>query len=126
MPTSLRVVGQSVIPDRRPISEQERDVIVATVQRACIVDFPVDLEAIARLQVTARCGCGCATIHFAAPYSIERSHIIADGAGRTPHGGQVGVVVWGRPDAVTSLEIYDLGADADDLSLPIPRTVVRL
>ena len=125
--TDLRVVRQSVIPERRPISEQERDVIVATVQRACIVDFPLDVGAlVANLQVVGRCGCGCATIHFAAPHSIERAHIIADAAARTPRGGQVGVIVWGRPDAITCLEIYDLGADADDLALPLPATIARL
>ena len=117
-----------MIPERRPITDQERDVVVTTVQRACVVDdLPEAVPAgIANLEVVARCECGCATVHFAAPPSAERVRIIADAAARTARGGHVGVIVWGRSDAITGLEIYDMGTDADDLSLPVPSTIAPL
>ena len=68
--------------------------------------------------------CGCASVDFDSPVSEERSKPIADGTGTTPRGGQVGVIVWGRSDAITGLEIYDLGAGDDDLVLPDPTSVV--
>ena len=43
------------------------------------------------------------------PASDQRSTIIADGTGTTPRGGQVGIMVWGRPDAITGLEVYAPG-----------------
>jgi hypothetical protein len=52
------------------------------------------------------------------------SHPIADGTGKTPAGGDVGVIVWGHPDSVTGLEIYSFGAaDDDDLKLPLPESI---
>ena len=80
--------------------------------------------AIGLLEVIGRCECGCASVNFAAPPSDERSTLIADGTGVTPRGGQVGVIVWGRSDAITGLEIYDRGAGDDDLVLPVPTSVV--
>jgi hypothetical protein len=76
------------------------------------------------LKVVARCECGCASVDFDAPTSDERSGIVADATGRTPKGGQVGIIVWGRSDAITALEIYDLGAGDDDLVLPVPTSVI--
>jgi hypothetical protein len=80
-------------------------------------------DAISSLQVVARCECGCASVDFDAPASDQHSTVVADGIGHTPRGGQVGVIVWGRPDAITGLEIYDWGA-GDDLALPVPASVV--
>ena len=83
-------------------------------------------KGIGELEVIARCECGCATVHFDSPVSEERSKPIADGTGTTPRGGHVGVIVWGRSDAITGLEVYDLGAGDDDLVLPDPRSVSQL
>jgi hypothetical protein len=33
-------------------------------------------------------------------------------------------MVWGRPDAITGLEIYDLGAGEDDLGLPVSASII--
>lgn len=49
---------------------------------------------------------------------------MADATGQTPRGGQVGIIVWGRSDAITALEIYDLGAGDDDVVLPVPTSVI--
>jgi hypothetical protein len=79
---------------------------------------------VSNLEVVGRCECGCASIDFDAPTSDQHSTLIADGTGTTPSGGRVGVIVWGRPDAITGLEIYDLGAGDDDLVLPVPTSVI--
>jgi hypothetical protein len=114
-----------MVPDRRPIRQSETEVIRAALMRASVV--PVDEAAkdvIPSLQVVARCECGCASVDFDAPASDQRSTVIADGTGQTPKGGQVGVIVWGRRDAITGLEVYDRGAGEDDLALPVPTSVI--
>jgi hypothetical protein len=114
-----------MIPERRSISRSEADVVRAALERAAriLLDETV-LAAVPHLEVAARCECGCASVGFDAPGSDQRSGIIADVTGQTPRGGQVGVIVWGRSDAITGLEIYDLGAGDDDLTLPVPASVI--
>jgi hypothetical protein len=43
--------------------------------------------------------------------------------GTTKLGGTVGIIVWGRDDQITGLEVYDLGAGEDDLTLPVPESI---
>lgn len=114
-----------MIAERRPIRQEEVDVIRATLERAPA--RPVDpdaLESIPTLTVVGRCACGCASVDFDEPPSEHRSKPVGDGIGRTRRGGQVGVIVWGRQDAITGLEIYDLGAGDGDLVLPAPESIV--
>jgi hypothetical protein len=112
-------------PESRPIRQREVDVIRAALERASVaaVDERV-IATIPSLQVVARCECGCASVDFSAPASDQRSTLVADGTGTTPCGGQIGVIVWGRSDAITGLEIYDLGAGDGDLVLPVPISVI--
>jgi hypothetical protein len=74
--------------------------------------------------VVAKCECGCASVDFDAPPREERATLVADGTAQTSRGGQVGVIVWGRPDAITGLEIYDLGAGEGDLGLPVSASII--
>jgi hypothetical protein len=114
-----------MIPARRGTTEDEAAVIHATLERAPV--RPIDETTrvtVARLTVIARCECGCASVDFDSPASVQRSTPITDGAGTTPRGGQVGVIVWGRSDAMTGIEIDDLGAGDDDLMLPVATSVV--
>jgi hypothetical protein len=112
-------------PEHRRIRQNEAEIIRAALERASRV--PLDETAwavIPSLEVVARCECGCASVDFDAPTSEQRPGIVADATGQTPRGGQVGVIVWGRSDAITGLEIYDLGAGDDDLVLPVPTSVI--
>ena len=114
-----------MIPERRGISEVEIEVIRAALDRALV--RTVDETAsgtIATLEVIGHCECGCASVDFDSPVSDEHAAPIANGTGTTPRGGQVGVIVWGRSDAITGFEIYDMGAGDDDLVLPVPKSVV--
>jgi len=40
------------------------------------------------------------------------------------NGERVGVIVWGRPDAVTGLEIYDMSASATGLPLSQLQSII--
>jgi hypothetical protein len=114
-----------MISEHRRIRQNEAEIIRAALERASRVLLDDTVWAvIPNLEVVARCECGCASVDFDAPTSEQRSGIIADATGQTPRGGQVGVIVWGRSDAITGLEIYDLGAGDDDLVLPVPTSVI--
>jgi hypothetical protein len=120
MPDEFR----QMIPERRSIGASEIEVIRAALEKAPAA--PVDTVtkgAVDRLQVIGRCECGCASVDFDAQESDQRSTLLADAIGHTARGGRVGVIVWGRPDAITGLEIYDLGAGDDDLVLPKPGSI---
>ena len=42
--------------------------------------------------------------------------------GTTPMGGMVGIIIWGRADVVTGLEVYDIDCSGDN-KLPVPSTL---
>ena len=114
-----------MVPERRAITPEEAEVIVAALDRASVLRIAdAARAALPTLRVEARCECGCASVDFDAPPSVERSTLIAEGTARTSQGGEVGVIVWGRPDAITGLEIYDLGAGEGDLVLPVPASIM--
>ena len=81
-------------------------------------------KALPALRVVAMCECGCASVDFEAPPSPERPMIMADATARTSSGGEIGIIVWGRSDAITSLEIYDRGAGEADLVLPVVTSII--
>ncbi len=111
--------------ERRLIRQDEAEVVRAALERAKVADISEGAtHTISSLQVVSRCECGCASIDFKLPASDKRSTLLADGTARTPRGGAVGVIVWGRGDAISGLEIYDLGAGDDDLVLPLPGSIV--
>lgn len=108
----------------RPVTPEEIAVIRATLDRAPVSpEFSALTTGLERLRAIDQCSCGCDSVEFAEHGRTRRSSPIGDGIGTTPAGGTVGVIVWGTPDAVTSLEVYDLGAGDDDLKLPTPGSI---
>jgi len=108
----------------RPIRADEAEVVRRSLAAVPVGDVPAALAtSVGGLEVVARCECGCASVDFRAPASELRTALLADGLAQTPRGGVVGVIVWGRPDAITGLEVYDLGAGGDDLGLPVPGSI---
>ena len=102
----------------RSISETEAACIRVTLERApALPDISTLAATIGALRVVDRCDCGCASVDFENDAS-EHAQPIADGIGKTASGGDVGVIVWGNSNAITGLEIYDLGAGENDLVLP--------
>jgi hypothetical protein len=120
-----RTLANDMIPERRAITPDEAEVIRAALERASVLRIDdAAMMAVPALTVVAACECGCASVDFDAPSCEERSTLVADATARTSRGGQVGVMVWGRPDAITGLEIYDLGAGEDDLGLPVSASII--
>jgi hypothetical protein len=108
----------------RRISSAETAVIQAALDRAPtaspLVRLPLPLE---ELRVVGLCECGCDSVDFVPVESAVHSRPLADGIGTTSAGGDVGIIVWGTDDAVTGLEIYDLGAGDGDVRLPVSGSI---
>jgi len=99
-------------------------VIQVMLERAAVDPEYQRLTAhVERLRVIDRCGCGCDSVDFKVDDSDNRPKPIADGTGETDAGGQVGVIIWGTADSITGIEVYDLGAGADGIRLPIPHSI---
>jgi len=108
----------------RPISPDEVAVIRTTLERAAISPEYVPLsESLLSLRAVNRCQCGCDSVDFELHDADRPSKPIGDAIGTTAAGGMVGVIVWGRAEAITGLEVYDLGAGDNDLRLPVPESI---
>ena len=103
----------------RPITPEEVAVVRTTLERAPVAPEHARLAAsVESLRAVDQCSCGCDSVDFEEQGSVRPAKPIGDAIGTTPAGGVVGVIVWGRDDAITALEIYDLGAGDDGLRLP--------
>jgi hypothetical protein len=108
----------------RPIKPEEIAVIRATLTQApTMPEFPHLASTVEHLRAMGQCGCGCDSVDFVPHDPTHVSQPIGDGVGTTPAGGRVGVIVWGRDDAITGLEVYSLGAEESDLKLPVPSSI---
>jgi hypothetical protein len=106
----------------RPISAKEVAVIQAALEHAAKGPIAPDVtSSVPRLHAIAKCGCGCESVDFAPHDPANPSSPIADGLGTTSEGEEVGLIVWGRPDAITGLEVYALGGEGH--RLPLPETI---
>jgi hypothetical protein len=108
----------------RPISPEEVAVIRTALERIPTSPEYKSLAAsLGELRAIDRCSCGCDSVDFAPHDPARPATIVADGLGTTLAGGTVGLIVWGRADAITGLEVYDLGAGDHDLRLPTPDSI---
>jgi hypothetical protein len=67
---------------------------------------------VATLRVVGRCGCGCPSVDFEADGQRPPAYPIAEGTGTTADGREVEIMLWGRADAITGLEICESGPKA--------------
>ena len=74
------------------------------------------------LRVVARCSCGCPSVDFEINGQALPNEPLVEATGQTADGIEVGVILWGRRDAVTGLEFYE--RDRPFISLP-PVTTLR-
>jgi hypothetical protein len=108
----------------RPINDDEIRIIRTTLERCGQIPEAVGLvPTLDNLHVVDGCQCGCASVDFAVT-TPEQRQPIADGLGILPNGERVGVIVWGTPDSVTGLEIYDMSATATGLPLSKLQSVI--
>lgn len=69
------------------------------------------------------CECGCDSVDFAEHDPEWPCGQSPMGTGKTPTGGDVGIIIWGIDDAVTGIEVYDLGAGDADIKLPVESSI---
>ncbi len=102
----------------RPISRQEVE-IVSWLLRNASTKEPLNhlLDGVDRLQVVGRCGCGCASVDFEKGGQSGDCHPIAEATAESHAGLKCGLILWGRDDAVTGLEVYEMDPDSTN-SLP--------
>jgi hypothetical protein len=91
----------------RGISAQEAAVLTRALD-VCPVAVISDAQRglVPKLQVVARCECGCDTVEFVRLDRASIASILADGLGETPSGQAVGLIVFGTADTFTCLEVY--------------------
>ena len=108
----------------RAISPAEITVVQVMLKRAAVAPEYSRLGSdLNRLRVVERCSCGCDSVDFKRDDPQTRPKPIADDTGETIAGGQVGVIIWGTSEAVTGIEVYDLGAGDNDIRLPAPDSI---
>jgi hypothetical protein len=109
---------------RRPITEHEIAIIRLTLAMGATEPIAQDvLDRLSDLQAAPGCRCGCESVDFE-EFGPERpAQPLAHSIGTTPAGGTVGIIVWGGRNAVTGIEVYDLGAGDGDLKLPLPSSL---
>lgn len=102
----------------RPIAEREAAVVEWLLKSASVVG-PLDhvVPFVPRLRVVARCSCGCASVDFEPGGQAGGSRPIADAVGEAAPGTLCGLILWGRDEAITGLEVYEL-SPGSNLTLP--------
>lgn len=92
----------------RPISEHELAVLTRMLEQ-CAMKGPLSINRseLPKLNVVARCDCGCDTVDFKSIDWSKPPSVIADGQGKTESGGDVGIIVFGDEAAIACLEVYN-------------------
>jgi hypothetical protein len=112
------------VEEDRPISEREAELVTWLLKSGATRRSLQHLAGdVSKLRVVGRCGCGCASVDFEENgRHCVRSHPIAEAYGETPTGLKFGLILWGRDDAVTGLEIYE-GHPGSANTLPSPEAL---
>jgi len=96
-------------PERRPLSEAELKLLEWLLNNGTSEAKPY-ISQILSINVVGRCTCGCPSIDLALGDHKQRktgaSTILADFVGKSPEGGEVGVIVHARGGEISELEVY--------------------
>jgi hypothetical protein len=112
----------TTLKEDRPISKAETEIVTWMLLHASVAGSLEHLSAaVPNLRVVGRCPCGCPSVDFEDGGQALPAKPIADGTGKLADGTEVGVILWGRTDAITGLEFYELGSTAT--SLPVIGTL---
>jgi hypothetical protein len=110
----------TAIPDVRPLTTDERRLLEWLLKHGN-PQAAAYLKQLPNVSVVARCGCGCPTIDLAvsgrAACLTSPTTILADTGGVSPEGVQVGIIVHGRENLISELEIYSVAGESK-FSLP--------
>jgi hypothetical protein len=115
---------KSTLTLTRPTTPLEREIVRLTIEAdnksQLIPNYQVLVD---QLIVVSHCDCGCDSVDFVGSSERSVSRQIANAIGTTRLGGKVGIIIWGNPERITGLEVYDLGAGDGDIKLPLPDSV---
>jgi hypothetical protein len=112
----------TTLNEDRPISTDEMEVVTWLLLHASVTGSLEHLsKTVQVLRVVGRCQCGCPSVDFEIDGQTLPSQPIADATGTLADGTEVGVSLWGRTDAITGLEFYEMGGPIR--SLPIISTL---
>ncbi len=104
----------------RPLSDEERKLLRWLLDHGTTALDESYKSQVADLWVSSTCTCGCPTIDFTVG-DRERPTgaptILADAAGITPEGVEVGVILFASGGFISGLEVYSYGHD-EPFSLP--------
>ncbi len=104
----------------RCISEAEAAVVSWLLKNVTFREFGEDLlRSVHRLRVVGCCPCGCASVEFEEDRGPGTQRRIAKAIGVTPAGRRCRIILWGREDAVTGLELHDLDPGGADVVPPV-------
>ena len=104
------------VTEDRSLSAREIEIVSWMLAHA-----PRSLEHLASmtnaLRVVGRCDCGCPSVDFEVRGQAPPNAPLVQATGRTADGVEVGVILWGRGDAVTGLEFHEMGGPIRSLPL---------
>jgi hypothetical protein len=110
------------LKEDRAISTDEAEIVTWMLVHASVAGPLRHSEPVVNsLRVVGSCPCGCPSVDFQVDGQTAPARPIADATGQTAEGSDVGVILWGRGDAITGLEFYELGAAVR--ALPLVRTL---
>ena len=93
------------LKENRPISDREAEIVIRMLRDASVVgSLEYLVDSVWTLRVVGRCSCGCSSVDFQDPHQ-PGNRLLADGMGNLESGEDVKITIWGRPDAIISLEI---------------------
>ena len=113
-------MSSGTLKEDRPLSAHEIEIVTWMLAHA---SGPLEhlANTTSSLRVVGRCACGCPSVNFEIGGQALPNAPLADATGQTADGIEVGVILWGRPDAVTGLEFYEM--DRPIRSLPLTTTL---
>jgi hypothetical protein len=116
----------TTIPDARPLTEEERALLGWLIERGT-GDVALLRSQLDRASVSARCGCGCASIDLAIDGCQESKdgpmQVVADFAWKTDTGHLCGAYLFTRGERLAGLDLWSI----DGAETPIaPPAIERL
>src|SRR5262245_26922462 len=92
------------LKEDRPISAHEVEIVAWMLAYA---SKPLGhlADTMRTLRVIGRCSCGCPSVDFEINGQAPPNAPLAEATGRTPDNIEVGVILWGRPDALTGARV---------------------
>jgi len=104
------------LPENRTLSDEEAAVVEWLLHHGDRSSSLSPLgEAVGRLRVVGRCGCGCASVDFLNNGQNGEARPVAEGLGSDSRGRQCGIILWTKNGTLSGLEVYECepGSAAD-------------